>query len=232
MVDASDKTLFGINVFRSLSPDDCRAVASRCHWHRYTAGQQILSHLDTSTDVYFIVGGRVRVTLCSPSGKEVTFRDLGSGQMFGDLSAIDGQARSANVVTLADSLVAAMPSSAFREVRNGYPEVAEAVLQEAVGLVRHLSERVFEFGALGVKNRVHAELLRLARGHMRDERSAEIRPAPIHADIASRVSTHREAVSRELSELQRAGLVERLHGALVIHDVPRLARLVTEVRGD
>lgn len=232
MVDSTDKTLFGIDIFRTLSPDDSRAVASRCHWHRYAAGQQILSHQDTSTEVYFIVGGKVRVTLCSPSGREVTFRDLGSGQMFGDLSAIDGRARSANVVALVDSLVAAMPASAFREVRHRYPEVGEAVLQETVSLVRHLSERVFEFGALGVKNRIHAELLRLASEHMRDERSAEIRPAPLHADIASRVSTHREAVSRELSELQRAGLVERRAGALIIHDVPRLARLVTEVRGD
>ncbi|NIR28148.1 MAG: Crp/Fnr family transcriptional regulator [Gammaproteobacteria bacterium] len=232
MVDPTDKTLLGIDVFRTLSPDDCRVVASRCHWHRYAAGQQILSYPDTSTEVYFIVGGKVRVTLCSPSGREVTFRDLGSGQMFGDLSAIDGKGRSANVVALTDSLVAAMPSNVFREVRHEHPEVAEAVLQEAVRLVRHLSERVFEFGALGVKNRIHAELLRLARAHMRDERSAEIRPAPIHADIASRVCTHREAVSRELSELQRAGLVERRRGALLIHDVPRLTRMVTEVRGD
>lgn len=232
MVDSTDKTLLGIDIFRTLDPDDSRAIAGSCHWHRYPAGQQILSHRDSSTDVYFIVGGKVRVTLCSPSGKEVTFRDLGSGQMFGDLSAIDGQPRSANVVALTDSLVATMPASTFRAVRHEYPEVAEAVLQEAVSLVRHLSERVFEFGALGVKNRVHAELLRLAREHMRDEHSAEIRPAPIHADIANRVCTHREAVSRELSELQRAGLVERRGGALLIHDIPRLTRMVTQVRGD
>ncbi|HET6518986.1 MAG TPA: helix-turn-helix domain-containing protein, partial [Geminicoccaceae bacterium] len=67
--------------------------------------------------------------------------------------------------------------------------------------------------------------------HHRDGNRAVIAPAPTHAEIASRVSTHREAVSRELSELARAGLVERRNGALLIRDVERLGRMVDEVRG-
>lgn len=226
-----DRTLFGLEVFRSLNPDECRALAKRCRWHRYRAGHQILSYRDASSDVYFIVGGKVRATMCSPAGREVTFRDLESGQMFGELSAIDGRPRSADVVALADSLVVSMHAETFRELRRRHPEVAEAVVQGLASLVRHLSERVFEFSTLGVRNRIHAELLRLAREHMRGENTAEISPAPKHADVASRVSTHREAVTKELSELHRAGLLERRGTTLVIHDVAWLERMVSEVRG-
>jgi CRP/FNR family cyclic AMP-dependent transcriptional regulator len=231
-VREDDKTLFGIRVFRDLGPEACRALAKRCHWRRCSAGEQIISYKDPATDVYFIVGGKVRATICSPSGREVTFRDLESGQMFGDLSAIDGSPRSANVVALSDSLIVSMPADTFRNVRREHPEVAEAVIQELVGLVRHLSERVFEFSALGVRNRIHAELLRLARQHMRGANLAEIFPAPKHADIASRVSTHREAVTKDLSELHRAGLLDRRENTLIIRDVAKLERMVREVRGE
>lgn len=227
-----DRTLFGVEIFRSLSPEEARALAKRCQWHRYRAGDQIISYRNTSTEVYFIIGGKVRATMCSPSGREVTFRDLESGKMFGDLSAIDGRPRSANVVALADSLVVSIEAELFREVRRRHPEVAEAVIRELASVARYLSERVFEFSTLGVRNRIHAELLRLARDHMRDDNEALISPAPKHADIASRVSTHREAVTKDLSELQRAGLLERRENTLIIRDVARLERMVRDVRGE
>ena len=85
---------------------------------------------------------------------------------------------------------------------------------------------------MAVKNRIHAELLRLCRHHMDGENAATITPAPTHAEIASRISTHREAVTRELSALARAGLVSHPRGALVVTDVDRLEQLVHEVIGE
>ena len=64
---------------------------------------------------------------------------------------------------------------------------------------------------------------------MKDGKTAVFQPAPTHADIASRVSTHREAVTRELNHLAQIGLLERRTGALVITDVPGLAHMVEEV---
>ena len=110
------ETLSGIEFFRGLARDDRQALASRCHAHRYAAKQQVVSHADESTDVYFIVSGHVRVTIYSVSGKEVTFRDLGAGEMFGDLAAIDGKPRSATVVTLIDSFIVSMSADVFRDV--------------------------------------------------------------------------------------------------------------------
>lgn len=230
MIELTAETLYGIKVFRDLPADNRKTLARRCRGRRYEVSEQIISHYTKSTDVYFIISGQVRATIYSSSGKEVTFRDLGSGEVFGHLSAIDGQPRSVSVVALADSLVISMAADVFWDVLKDYPVVAAAILKELTGLVRRLTERVVEFSTLGVKNRIHAELLRLAYEHMQGENSALMSPAPTHAEIANRVSTHREAVTRELNHLAKSGIIERRSGMLIIGDVAKLARMVEEVR--
>jgi CRP/FNR family cyclic AMP-dependent transcriptional regulator len=63
-------------------------------------------------------------------------------------------------------------------------------------------------------------------------KSARIAPAPTHTEIASRVSTHREAVTREFARLSRIGLIERQRNALLIKDVERLAEMVHAATGE
>jgi CRP-like cAMP-binding protein len=231
-MDQLEGALTAVEFFRTLPPDAIEALSKRCQWHRYSSNQLIVGQDDQTKDVFFIVRGKVRVTVYAASGKEVSFRDLRAGQMFGELSAIDGQRRSATVLALQEALLARMPSHVFWTAVERYPQVAAAVLHHLVSLVRALSDRVFEFSTLAVKNRIHAELLRLAReASGRDNGIIHISPAPTHAEIASRISTHREAVTRELNELVRAGLVERCSGGLIIRDIERLARLVDDVTG-
>lgn len=228
---ATAETLRGIDLFADLSADERRELANRCQVHHFEADKRVVAREDGSTDVYFIVSGKVRVTIFSRSGKEVSFRDLAAGQLFGDVSAIDGGPRSASVVTLSDAIIVSMPAEVFWEVLHRHPAAAAVMLRELTRLIRSLSERVVEFSTLGVKNRIHAELLRLAREHMRDGNTAVITPAPTHNEIASRVSTHREAVTRELNHLVQDGLIERQRGSLTILDVARLSRIVEDVQG-
>jgi CRP-like cAMP-binding protein len=105
------------------------------------------------------------------------------------------------------------------------------VLVALATLVRGLSERVIDLSTLGEQNRIHAELLRLAHEAGIADNRARISPMPRHADIASRVSTYREQVTRELSALGRTGLLEEVDGALVVCDAAALERLVDAVRG-
>lgn len=228
----AEETLGGIELFKSLPPSYLEALAERCRWRRYAAGSEVVSYQDETRDVYFMVKGEVRVTIHSLSGKKVTFADFGTGEMFAELAAIDGQPRSASVVAQTHSLIASMSAKVFWEVLRNYPEVSASALKHLTINLRAATQRLFEFSTLAVKNRIHAELLRLARRNMRDDNTAQISPSPTHADIASRVSTHREAVTRELNELGRAGLIERQSGALVIRDVAGLARMVEEVLGE
>src|SRR5690606_18894793 len=110
--------------------------------------------------------------------------------------------------------------------------VAVATLRHVTAEVRRLSERVFEFSTLLVQNRIQAELLRLAAEGGSAQGEAVLSPAPSLSDIAGRVSTHREAVSRELSRLTSIGLLRREHGNLRITDVAKLAKLVDQAKGE
>jgi CRP-like cAMP-binding protein len=219
-----------VELLEGIDPAGLEEIARQCRWRRYTADEQIISREAADNDVYIIVAGRVRVTTFSASGREVVFGEMRAGQWFGDFAAIDGQARSADVVAMEDSLIAAMSPALFQRVLHENVEVCDRVLRRLVRCVRDLTERVYDFSTLGVQNRVHAELLRLARQGGVAGNSARIDPAPRHADIAGQISTNREQVSRELSAMARQGLVRREGHALVVPDVARLERIVSEVR--
>ncbi len=230
VVETTPDTLLGVDIFRSLDHDARASIARHCHTYRYPAKHGVVCNQDTDDDVYFVISGKVRATIFSRTGKEVAFRDMGAGEMFGDLSAIDGRPRCANVITLEESVVLNMSSSAFQDVLRGHSQVAFTVLCGLTELVRHLSDRVVEFSTLGVNNRIHAELLRLAKEYPRDGGRVEITHPLTHADIANRVSTRREAVTKELSRLSDAGLIERRGKSLVVCDVERLARMIDDVK--
>lgn len=225
-------TLSGIAIFRGLGVEQCRALERRCAWRRFTAGQQIVAHRDPTRTVFFIVQGRARAKIYALTGREVTFRDIDEGEMFGEFAAIDGGARSAGVEAVTDALVAVMAPEVFREAITGYPPVAQAMLERFVRQLRALTERVFEFSALAVRQRIHAELLRLAVPNDRGDNTARISPIPTQALIASRISTHREAVAREMARLAGLGIIGRDRRALVIRDLARLRRLASEASGD
>jgi len=193
--------LRSIALLDGLTPERLDTLARECAWRRCAPEQQIISREADDRDLYLIVSGRVRVTTYSAGGRQVTFRDIAAGDYFGEVAAIDGEPRSADVIALESTLVASMPPAVFWRLAREEPLVAERML------------------------------LRLARETGIEGNTARIDPAPKHTDIASRVSTYREQVTRELSALVKTGILERGDHALVIRDVARLERLVEEVRG-
>jgi CRP/FNR family transcriptional regulator, cyclic AMP receptor protein len=225
-------SLKGIAIFADLSLDSIERIERRCAWKRYAPGESILDYLDKSDDVFFIALGEVRVTIYSTVGKAVSLREMGTGEIFGEFPAIDGGSRSASVEARTNCLIASMPGSSFRELLQSEPGLAQALLPRLVRTIRALTTRVYEFSTLAVNNRIQAELLRLATFGPREGKSARIVPAPTHVDIASRVSTHREAVTRELSRLSRIGIIERRGGTLLVKDVDRLAQMIHDATGE
>ena len=224
-------TLGGIAIFRDLAPEVVATLSRRCRWRRYGAGQTILQCRDESRDVFFVVRGRVCAIYHAASGREVRFCDLPAGEIFGDFAAIDGEPRSADIVSVTDTLIASMSADLFWDVMRRHEPVCAAILRRLTRIIRSHQQRVVEFSTLPVRSRVHAELLRLARVSAvgPDRTSAVITPAPTHAEIASRISTHREAVTRELNELARAKLIEKRGGALIIRDIVALASMVEDL---
>jgi CRP-like cAMP-binding protein len=214
-------------VFAGADADTLDALARRCRLQSHRAGTTLIDQHDEDTDLFAILAGRVRITLLSPKGQEVSFRDQEANSAFGLLSAIDGRPRSASAVALSDTRVAVVSGTLLKGTMARSRAVTEAVTHHLAFLVRELSDRIFEFSTMAARQRVHAELLRLCeRARAVGETGALIRPAPTHAAIATRISTQRETVSREMSTLARMGLVERKGGALLVRDVDALQALV------
>jgi len=230
-VQPSSLGLRAIELLDGLAPEKLDALARQCVWRNYEAGRRIISRNAADRDVYLLVSGRVRITTYSQGGRQVTFRDIAAGDVFGEVAALDERPRSADVIALDTTLLASMAPRVFRKLLAGEPVLGERVMKRLAGLVRSLSERVVDLSTLGVQNRIHAEILRLARQAGVERNRARLEPGPKHADIASQVSTYREQVTRELSALARAGILEKAGAALVVRDVARLEKMVEDVRG-
>ena len=201
-------------------------LEQRCRWQRFAAQTQIIDQNSDSNDVYFVLEGRVRVVNYSMSGREITLDEVEVGGYFGEFAALDGQPRSANIVALSDTLVAAITRDDFLGLLRDWPGIGVEVMQGLVRLIRTSTDRIMALSTLGACNRVHSELLREARAAQNDGNTAVISPIPTQGDIASRVSTTRETVARVFSDLGKQGLIERINRELVILDVARLEKLV------
>lgn len=99
--------------------------------------------------------------------------------------------------------------------------------QQLAGHVRRLTTRVFEFSTMAVRQRLRAELLRLAKPAASAD-TGVIASLPTHAELASRISTHREAVSRELAWLDDGGFVVKQGRNLLIPSLGKLRSLMED----
>lgn len=219
-----------VDLFKGLDSYSLREIAAQCKWTRYKRNEYVIRREGTDRDVYFVIAGTVRVGAAAGRGRRIIFRDVGAGEVFGEHSAIDGRARFADVLALRESLLASMSPEIFRAILANHASVRERLLRRLSGSVRELADRLLNLGAQPVQRRILAELLRLAHLAGIDANVARIEPAPTHKDIASRVGTSREQVSREVSHLARQGLLDRSGHALVLRDVAALAQLAGDLR--
>ncbi len=197
-------------------PDDALVVlAARCRWQTNAPGEVVVDSGDPTNEVFFVVEGAVRVVVRTALGHETILNDLGAGQFFGELAAIDGTARSANVTALQRTRVCAVPGPAFMEAVLASPAAGLRLLRLMAGRLRAKDERLLELTALPVRQRLMAELLRLSRDRGNGERV--LSPPPQQAVLAHRLGTRRETVSREMAEMARAELLTVDRRAIVLH---------------
>jgi CRP/FNR family cyclic AMP-dependent transcriptional regulator len=225
---------------RGAVPSAMQALPSRLRdslWDNATvirtkAGRTLVSQGTTTTSVYFVLVGRLQVMLFSAGGREIILRDLPEGEMFGELAAIDGQPRSATIVALSDCTLASANAAAFRSAVSEDPESALWLARRLSLQIRDLTERLFERSALRVSSRLHCELLRRCVAAGAEETRVLIEPSPTHAELASCIGTHREAVTREISYLVERGIVRQERRRIIVEDTRALARLVQTVVGE
>ena len=221
------RSLDRIPVLSALPETVRREIEKRCAWKEYKTDEQIIDRESESRDVFFVVGGVVRIVNYSYSGREVSYDEIRAGGMFGELSAIDGKARSASVVALKRTLVAALAPEMFKKLMREHPLLAAAVIERLAVIIRASNERIMDLSTLGAYTRVYAELLRRARALAKDDaESALIDPLPVHSDLAAGCGTTRETVARAVSDLIKKGVAEKQGAGLNIKDLWGLKDIV------
>jgi CRP-like cAMP-binding protein len=212
-----------ISLFEDLADADLARIADLCTIRSYDKGVQIAGQQDSSTDVFFVLSGTVRVSSYAPTGREVIYNEISRGGIFGEFSAVDGLPRSTNGIAVTECALARMTAAKFHDVLVGNGAIATRLVELLVAKIRQMTERVFEVSALAVRERVRRELLRLAEsGKELDDGSIIIHPAPTHYEIAARIGSHREAVTREFNRLESENIVEVRRREIRIIDIEQL----------
>jgi CRP/FNR family cyclic AMP-dependent transcriptional regulator len=200
---------------RGVPEEALQCLAAAARWRVLVPGEVVVDYGDASDDVFFVLEGALRVVVRSPAGEETILNELGPDDIFGELAAIDGIHRSANVTALVRSRLCEVPGPAFMQVVLGCPDTALRLLRLLSARLRVKDERMFEATVLPVRQRLLAELLRLSRDRGNGER--RISPPPQQHVLAARIGLRRETVSREVAKLVRAGLLSTSRSAIILH---------------
>lgn len=227
----SDDPLAGIHLLEDLSPEVRKEIAKTCTWLQFRARETVFDKDSGNTDVMFVVKGRVSVTSYSLAGKEVSFDEVQEGDHFGELSAIDQEPRSATIVTLAPSKLAALSAEKFDTLIASHPSVGRHVLKRFTRIIRKSNERIIDFATLSAQQRVCSEILRMAEPDQGTPGAWSVYPLPTQTVLASRIGTTRETVGRIISDLIRGGLLIKKGRSVFIPDREKMETVIERIGG-
>ena len=227
--DAS-RRLGDFNLLEELGDAEKRSLEQRCHKRTYSRNETILDKGSQSREVFFVLRGSVSVITFSPAGREVTLAAVKAGDFFGELSAIDGQPRSASITAIEKTEIAIMPPETFLELMRGHAGIAFNLMQRLARMIRASGVRILELSTLQAAQRVYAELLRMAQPDVAVPGLWVVRPLPPMHEIASMTSTTRETVNRAISQLYDSGVLKRKGRNLYIMDRTKLEEIVQSLQ--
>jgi CRP-like cAMP-binding protein len=201
--------------FKGAEPALLERFRARALWASHEPGELVIDFDDVSDDVFFVISGSMRAIVRAPNGREVILGDLLAGQFFGEMAAIDALPRSAAVTALHRARSLRMAGAVFMELVTQSPILSHRLMKVLTDRIRTGNARLLEHSTLNARHRLYAELLRLARPRPGGGLPV-ISPPPAQHVLAARIGVRREAVSREIAEMLRKGLIERSAKAITL----------------
>lgn len=201
----------------SLAPESTRALCALPQQH-LSAGTVLFHPGDAAQGFVVVVRGRIEVFLTAASGREILLYAVEPGQscIQTTLGLLAGEAYLGEALTATEAEVVMIPRALFLALMDRDPAFRGFVLG---AFARRMSEvtRLLERVAFGrIESRLAQALLDLAQGDA------------VHAtqsDLAARIGSAREVVTRRLDQMARAGLVQTDRGMVRLIDLPELRRL-------
>jgi len=188
------------------------------HRH-FGTGQVLFTEGDDGRDVYVLIEGIVKLVTTSASGQQVILDLEAAGSVLGELSAIDGQPRSATVEAITPIDVLVLRIEDFRSFLESQPRAAAELLGIVAARLRASSQRQLEFGSSDALTRLcRCLLVMIERFGDREEQPSVSLPVAQH-DLAKLTGLSREAVVKGLRRLRELGWVETSGRSVVIRDL-------------
>lgn len=197
-------------IFEGVTDKAIAELASMAVCHEYPKNNILFYQGDPGGTVFLVVTGRVKITLMNEEGREVIISSVGPGGLFGLISALDEGLRPANAITTEPSHLAKFDSDAFLRWLDGERAMERLLLRELGHRIRLAYSRIGEHALMGVKDRLLSALLDIAdrEGRLEPEGETIVFTRPTHQELASRIGSSREVVSRLLKELLESDLLQ------------------------
>jgi len=205
-----EELLRSVPIFSDLHSSALKKIAEKMVRKSFLKGQLILIEESQGEAFFVITQGSVKVTRLSEEGREVILAMLGEGEFFGEMSLLDGEGRSANIVPIEDAEVLTLTRNDFLDCLEKFPKIAIALLEELAIRLRKSDQQIESLSLSDSEQRIGITLLRLSEELGKIKLGdVTIENLPYQQDIANMAGTSRETVSRTLKILESKGLVKK-----------------------
>ena len=217
--------LQSVSIFWDLNEDELGHIADKMVAKHFENGNFIFLEDSEGEQCFFVLEGSVKVTRLSKDGREVILAMLNEGDFFGEMSLLDGESRSANVIALEETKVLTLDRNDFIAVVNDYPQIAVQLLKELARRLRKSDRQIASLSLSDAEKRIALSIIRFAdeQGVIQNGK-VSIPKTPIQQDIANMAGTSRETVSRALGLLEKENLIERNGRELIILDYKKFIK--------
>lgn len=203
--------------FAELPQEIQQAIAATAAHHHFDAGQVIYVEGEPAESIYILESGWVKATRMTREGREQAMMFLRAPEVFGDIAVLTGTSYPGTVVALEDAEVWAIPAGTILDLISGNPAFAMAVIRRLGERVLHYISLVEDISLRSVEARLANTLLRNAE--LRDGwLVVPRRDWTTFDEMAVRLGTVRDVLSRALKTLEAEGLLRVEKQAIVLLD--------------
>ena len=211
--------LENVPIFAELEEPELKKIEKLGLRKKYKKGNIVVLEKEMGAALFVIISGKVKIVRTDEDGREVILSIFGPGEFFGEMSLLDGLARSASVVALAKAELFMIHRRDFLKLLHEHPQVAISLLGELTTRLRKADTQIKSLSLKDASGRVANVILMLADdiGVFRKGK-VEIDELPLQQDMANMAGTSRETVSRMIHQFIREGHLQLDGNKLTIND--------------
>jgi CRP-like cAMP-binding protein len=214
-------------LFGKFSPSEIDTLISYSRVERYPAGREIFAKGSPGTSLMAVLRGSVKISSLSLGGKEAVFAIYNAGDIFGDMSVLDGAERSADATAMTDCELLVVNRRDILPILENRADLCMILLRMLCQRLRQTSEQVEDVLFRHLESRVAKALLQLVeRVGLRALHSPSVELHVSQRELGSMAGGSRESVNKILQNWHRQGLIDLSKGSIIIRDVEAIERLI------